>query len=334
MIAQQHLALALLLVVCRPGVARAQQVLVVAEQESPATRRCAAELDGLDLEPLFVAMVPPLDAGALSALARDRGAIAAIAVVGAAGRYDIWVVDRVTGKALLREVVLEGDDPDGGELALRAVELLRASLLELEAPHPSRGAVPAPPEIERLLSPSEPSTSRSVFSIELGASAQWSSVDRDPLPSLVVGGRARPDRWLGVALRLSVDLVPTVLVVPEGTAELRGGSVMALVVVHVLEHGSPLDLFIEAGLVVTWLEARGTAVAPYEAAGGLGASAGVAGRVGLATPAESPVQGLLFGGVDALFAPLEARAVGRSIATLGLPAFAIGLGLRVSIAGS
>ena len=48
----------------------------------------------------------------------------------AARGVEVWIADRVTGKTVLRVVASEGDPEPDPALALRAVDLLRASLLE------------------------------------------------------------------------------------------------------------------------------------------------------------------------------------------------------------
>ena len=91
----------------------------------------------------------------LDAAARHHGAVAALRIVRAAqgGGVSLWIVDRVTGKTSYREVAaadLEG--PEAAELvALRTVELLHASFLELEAPHEPRGDAPPTPAVEQFV---------------------------------------------------------------------------------------------------------------------------------------------------------------------------------------
>jgi hypothetical protein len=89
--------------------------------------------------------------GSLEKLAppSDGAATALVAVVASdPGSADLWVIDRVTGKTVVRKVNAGGADaPRVAEvLAVRAVELLRASFLELAiAAPPSPGAPPPPP---------------------------------------------------------------------------------------------------------------------------------------------------------------------------------------------
>jgi hypothetical protein len=111
-------------------------------------------------------------AGELQRLAESTGSIAAIAVVRPAGQIDaqVWVTDRVTGKTLLRRVHFAGDAPDAPAIfALRAVELLRASLLELAEEHPQRGEViPTRAVREWVMRPPEPEPERH-YALRAGA---------------------------------------------------------------------------------------------------------------------------------------------------------------------
>jgi hypothetical protein len=128
-------------------------VAVVGPPGDRLTARLRAELRELGLSVTAVdedgTEVSPPD---LQTLARASGAAVTIrASPSASGGVELWMFDRVTGKILLREV-LERDlsevDSDA-VVALRAVELLRASLLELELEHPGRGDVEPTPELRR-----------------------------------------------------------------------------------------------------------------------------------------------------------------------------------------
>ena len=86
----------------------------------------------------------------LESLALEARAVAAIRVHPLqAGGVEMTVLDRATGKTVHRELAkVDAVDAAGDELvATRTVELFRASLMELNADHPSRGAVrPSPPD--------------------------------------------------------------------------------------------------------------------------------------------------------------------------------------------
>ena len=89
----------------------------------------------------------------LEAQARRLGAIAIVSVSTAdGGKVELTIIDRATGKTVHRQLVgSTKNDPAAAELiAIRTIELLRASLMELKSPHPSRGEVEVTPRIEAL----------------------------------------------------------------------------------------------------------------------------------------------------------------------------------------
>src|SRR5688572_16435961 len=88
----------------------------------------------------------------LQAAARQAGAEVAVSVRPSALGVEVWLVDRVTGKTLSRELVSR--EPGQGQervIAVRVVELLRASLLELQLPSGAEGEVPASAELQALV---------------------------------------------------------------------------------------------------------------------------------------------------------------------------------------
>jgi hypothetical protein len=89
----------------------------------------------------------------LEAQARRLGAIAIVSVSTAdGGKVEMTIIDRATGKTVHRQLVgSTKNDPAAAELiAIRTIELLRASLMEIKSPHPSRGEVEVTPRIEAL----------------------------------------------------------------------------------------------------------------------------------------------------------------------------------------
>lgn len=118
------------------------RVVVLGDENAALTKRLRAELDALGFHVLVVpgGNVSPAE---LEAHARETGAAVALSATENSHGVELRLVDRVTDKTLLREVLqrdLSSTDPDT-LLALRAVELLRASLLEIELVHPPRGEV-------------------------------------------------------------------------------------------------------------------------------------------------------------------------------------------------
>jgi hypothetical protein len=84
-------------------------------------------------------------------VSREQEALAAIRTVEKNGAVEVWLRDRVTGKTVLREVVTANGAIDAREaVAIRAVELLRASLLETQTPGASPGEVPPSEVTDKL----------------------------------------------------------------------------------------------------------------------------------------------------------------------------------------
>ena len=80
--------------------------------------------------------------------------------VGRIGRgHRSVVADRITGKTVIRELMgPTGADAEPDDVAVGAVELLRASLMELHSPNPPRGEAEAPQVVRDLavIKPNEP----------------------------------------------------------------------------------------------------------------------------------------------------------------------------------
>jgi hypothetical protein len=88
--------------------------------------------------------------GGLERLAVRRGADAVIAMIGSEGldSVEVWVIDKVTGKSVVRRVPFQAQSARGPEtLAVRAIELLRASFLEIDLSSriPPSEPKPSPP---------------------------------------------------------------------------------------------------------------------------------------------------------------------------------------------
>jgi hypothetical protein len=131
--------------------------LLTSNPADTTTKRLKAELAQLGVETVVVpAANTPVGRVTLENVARRVGAFAAIRIVPVESEVEVWVADRVTGKTVVREVLHgSGSAARDDTIALGAVELLRASLLEVTASYElkSRGEVPAPPVVVRKLTP-------------------------------------------------------------------------------------------------------------------------------------------------------------------------------------
>jgi len=131
--------------------------VITPDPTAPLAIRIASELGQLGLRVVFVARTDAETMGpaALEAAAQGVGAFAALRVVRSGSAIEVWIADRTTGKTVIREVV--GADRVGtdADVALGAVELLRASLLELKLPErPAQAEVePAPAVLKAVPTP-------------------------------------------------------------------------------------------------------------------------------------------------------------------------------------
>jgi len=152
----------------------------------------------------------------LEATARDRGAVAAFRIVRSRSGVEVWIFDRLTGKTVLREVIVgEEREPTARAalIATRAVELLRASLLELAAPHQVLTDMEVPRAARALVAPPRRKRRRPGFVLTLtaGPAAAVSPGGVGPsLHALVeLGARLSPTLRASVvvALPVAVDTV-------------------------------------------------------------------------------------------------------------------------------
>jgi hypothetical protein len=174
-------ALALALVL-HPARAAAQDgatlvAIVTAEPSAPLTRRVRAELEGLGVDVLVIR--PPAESSPartpLDQAARGVGAIAAVRIVPSGAGVEVWVADRVTGKAVVRELVAP---PKAGAasdafIAVGVVELLRASLMELHTSEPRHGDAPVTERVRTLALPvAPPPPPPPLLGLSVGAGAE------------------------------------------------------------------------------------------------------------------------------------------------------------------
>jgi hypothetical protein len=123
---------------------RPRVIVVTTHSESTTAHRLEAELRSMDVE---VIRVTSSDDGthirqSLQRLAKEQGAFAAVRIVPSGDEAEVWVADRVTGKTLVREVISSGNSEGFDEaISLGAVELLRASLLEIASVADLKGDV-------------------------------------------------------------------------------------------------------------------------------------------------------------------------------------------------
>jgi len=148
----------LLAVLLPPQVAGARAgsslvVLVASDPSGPITKSLERDLEGLGLGVLVLSATPENSAGraSLERTARSFGAIAAVRLVPEGDGIEVWVVDRVTNKTVIRQLAAtDGSLSAPDEIALGVIELLRASLMELHVPGAPSGEVAASATVRKL----------------------------------------------------------------------------------------------------------------------------------------------------------------------------------------
>jgi hypothetical protein len=191
----------------RPGATLV--ALVTTDPSADLSHRVQEQLAALGFD--VVVLNPPASGSvgpaALEQAARNVGAIAAIRLVPLAQSVQVWTADPVTGQFVFRELVPPaGQSPSDASVALGAVELLRASLLELHPPPPPP---PPPPPIERpvLRHPAEEKPYQPRFGIAAG-----------PGVDLGLAGRPGVDlhvaAWVGLAGRFGLRAIAIATVSP------------------------------------------------------------------------------------------------------------------------
>jgi hypothetical protein len=193
-------------------------VLLVDEPAGVLAARLGAEIGTLGFEvSARKAPVGPPNPIELEDAARAAQAVAAIQIARARDGFDAWIVDRVTGKTVLRRVGALGDK-DESLIALRAVELLRGSLIEIRVAQRPVGEIAAPAAVEALVaSELPPPPSRVRLLVAPAAAASPGGVGVAGL--LALGLRGRLGERLGLALDVALPLLTPRVAGPEGSSE-------------------------------------------------------------------------------------------------------------------
>ncbi len=158
-----------------PGPAHGEErhkILVLLEQTSPAfLPRLRAELgsSGFGVAVVKPSTFPP-SRPEIEQLAQQEGATAGLSLIEAGSGVEIWVVDRSTAKTVFREVILGLYDPREAPevIAIRMVETLRATLMEVE--HPRASTVESPAAEIDVPGSNRPGR----FSLAVGGGPGWS----------------------------------------------------------------------------------------------------------------------------------------------------------------
>ncbi len=212
-----------------------------------------------------------LSPGELIETARQNHAFAAFRVLVGQGKMEVWLADRMTGKVLLREVLRTPDRPSNTSqtaAVARAVELLRASLLELDVDDRPAGEVERPKALPKALQPpprtSEP-VSNSGVAINTSFILLGASLHASPSPGIGVALRWQALHNFSLVGRVAVPLTGPDYTIPEGHAQItpRFGALSLRLNTNDFAHGFRASA--ESGFGVLWTRAVGVASQGYSA---------------------------------------------------------------------
>jgi hypothetical protein len=176
-------------------------VVAVASPGGTTLRRLEAELRSRGLTVIEVDSSSARDSREhLSELAQQQSAIAAVQLVDRGSKVEVWIADRVTGKTVFRELSVASGPQDGVDdsIAVGVAELLRASLMELNAPAAPRGDYPVTRSIQALayvppppVSPPAKGASQLRLSAAFGMGAGMRGIGPTALVSAAAGWATR-----------------------------------------------------------------------------------------------------------------------------------------------
>jgi len=316
-------------------------VLVAPAKDEGIAVRIRAELEALHFEVLDAEEAGPPAREPLEEAARKSDAVAAVRIVPSSAGVEVWIVDRMTGKTVLREIVAEQEPPhgDSATIALRVMELLRASLMELDAPRPPPGEVAPPAVIREILAPRRAETPRAAsvpgrrpfLTLELGPSMLMSPGGIGPSGLLHTSLHIqRPSERIGLSTFVSIPVVPANLAGPEGVATARFGLLGVGLRGSFAPHGAAWNANVGAGLSAVVLHFEGRPERPYAGASETLFTLAPYLRVGLgyAVTPHLRLRADVLTGVTVQRPVVE--FVGRVAATWGLPFVSPSLGAELS----
>lgn len=310
--------------------------LVTAEPASPSARAVRRELEVLGLDVIVIR--PPAETTMarlpLEQAARSVGAIAAVRLVPSGEGAEVWVADRVTGKTVIRRFLVHVDDSghDSAALAVGAVELLRASLMELHAPSPPPGELAATSQVRALALRSIAPVRTPRLGLAVGAAI-------DPgLRGLAPSGAAELAVWAGIARGFGVRAFASLTFaaadvhVSEGLVHATGHLVGAEASYDFRPAAQRWVPTLGIGAAAAWVGVAGTTQAPFTSRSGSTWLWGPTLHLGVG---YTVVPGLRLR-ADALAlvvtTPTPVEVAGRTIGHWGQPTLLFSLGLETLLA--
>jgi len=302
-----------------------------------ATTRLKAELHEAGFEVVEVESAPGDPRAEVEEASVRSQSFATIAInrAGSGALADAWISDHVTGKTVVRRLRVGGKSNAATVLAIRVLELLRASLLEVAAPPQGSNTPPsAPPDVLGWVEPTLPTKAATERDVLEGPALGAGVLGIHSLRGigLALGPTVRLshgiDRHFFGRLVLTGPLVGPSVDAPGGSATVRQQFIS-------LEMGwatatRPLGAFAWIGGGAFLLQTTGAAVPPYHSTNdnvwSFLATAGVGGiaRLGrrIAVTSEVSVLGLVPQPVIVIAA--------HDAGSAGTPSLAASIGLLVS----
>jgi hypothetical protein len=240
--------------------------VVTAEPGSPLTLRVQSELQALGLD---VLVVKPPDVGStsrapLERAARSVGAIAAVRIVASGeGRVEVWVADRVTGKALVRELDVPAGGASDAAVAVETVELLRASLMELHGGEPPRGDAPTTEKIDSLALPASPAPGVARLGLDVAAGAELGLRGLGPSADGAIGVWVRATERVGARFVGHTSLAPAHTSTQPGGVDVRSELLGAMATLTLAPPSSAWAPIVSVGVAAAHVSTTGTANPPY-----------------------------------------------------------------------
>lgn len=240
---------------------------LVSPTHAGALARLRAELAvvGFDLRVVDSPPWPP-SRDQMDVLARRESAVAALALIPEENRAatEIWVVDRVTGKTVVR--VFEPPAPAHGDeielLAVAAVETLRATLVEITLPQPVHGDLAAPPAARELVV-----AGGDRFSARVAAAAGVSPGGLGPSWQLAIGVTRSLAPRLRIGFEGLLSITSASISGPEGRADVRLWFAGPLIELSLTRPSTArADARVAAGVWGVLMQMSGVASAPYAGA--------------------------------------------------------------------
>jgi hypothetical protein len=243
--------------------ASSARILVVPNEETKSiSARLSAELRSQDFEVVVSDRpMPETSREALEDAAREAHAVAALRIRPSRAGVEVWVMDRVTQKTVLREIVMEkgGDD---AMVAVRAVELLRASLLEVEAPHFVPGEAAPTPATEALVRKPAPARLPAT-SIEIGPAFSLSPGGISAAPHLFASLRWHAAPRFDLGLTAIAPTLPAVVDDAEGRSTVTLAAIAMGGDFLLLERSSVYNARGGVGVGVLWAHLEGAAAPDF-----------------------------------------------------------------------